>query len=302
MQDQPLASILINNYNYGQYLKDAIESALNQTYSPIEVIVVDDGSTDNSREIIASYGDRIIPILKANGGQASAFNAGFLASKGDILCFLDSDDVFKPNKVEKVVRDFQKDKNIGWHFHSLEFFGDNRNENENKPTEKAGVYDLRPYIKKGKLRGSLPFEINTATSAICFDRSLLTRILPMPEEIKITSDDYLKYAALGTSKGFVSFQLLTQQRIHNDNAYTLKPNNGNSRAKTQIVTAYVLRQSFPELSEFSDNLLSMGISICWWIGELEPESKKFMHSYLSSVSFIKRIKIYAKAVYYRFGK
>jgi glycosyltransferase involved in cell wall biosynthesis len=68
----PLVSILINNYNYGRFLTEAIDSALNQTYSNIEVIVVDDGSTDNSQEIIKSYQDKIIPILKPNGGQASA--------------------------------------------------------------------------------------------------------------------------------------------------------------------------------------------------------------------------------------
>jgi glycosyltransferase involved in cell wall biosynthesis len=68
----PLASILINNYNYGRFLGQAIDSALSQDYVSKEILVVDDGPTDNSREIIFSYGDRIIPISKENGGQASA--------------------------------------------------------------------------------------------------------------------------------------------------------------------------------------------------------------------------------------
>src|ERR687885_1217665 len=96
--ENSLVSILICNYNYAQYVKEAIDSALNQTYSNTEVIVIDDGSTDNSREIIASYGDKIIPILKQNSGQASAFNVGFAISKGDIICFLDSDDTFSAEK------------------------------------------------------------------------------------------------------------------------------------------------------------------------------------------------------------
>jgi glycosyltransferase involved in cell wall biosynthesis len=70
---QPLVSVIINNYNYGRFLGEAIDSVLNQTYQRTETIVVDDGSTDNSREIIAGYGDRIIPVLKANGGQNSGF-------------------------------------------------------------------------------------------------------------------------------------------------------------------------------------------------------------------------------------
>ena len=85
MNEPRLASIIIDNYNYGRFLKDAIESALNQTYPNREVIVVDDGSTDNSREVIASYTDRIIPVLKDNGGHASAFNAGVLVSRGEVI-------------------------------------------------------------------------------------------------------------------------------------------------------------------------------------------------------------------------
>ena len=99
----PVVSIVINNYNYGRFISQAIDSALNQTYSNTEVVVVDDGSTDNSREIIASYGDRIIPILKDNGGHGSTFNAGLAASRGEIIIFLDSDDYLFPDTVERVV-------------------------------------------------------------------------------------------------------------------------------------------------------------------------------------------------------
>src|SRR5579872_6996796 len=102
-QDEPCVTVLINNYNYGRFLREAIDSALKQTYKNIEVVVVDDGSTDESREIIRGYGDRVVPVFKANGGQASAFNEGISASRGEIICFLDSDDIFHPTKVEKVV-------------------------------------------------------------------------------------------------------------------------------------------------------------------------------------------------------
>ncbi len=87
VNDAPLVSILINNYNYARFLDEAIASALNQTYGAVEVIVVDDGSTDNSRSVVASYGNRVRLIAKGNGGQASAFNSGFAASSGDVICF-----------------------------------------------------------------------------------------------------------------------------------------------------------------------------------------------------------------------
>ena len=85
MESKPIVSIIINNYNYDRFLAEAIDSALNQTYPHVEIIVVDDGSTDNSRNIIADYGNRIVPVLKSNGGQACSFNEGFKASQGEII-------------------------------------------------------------------------------------------------------------------------------------------------------------------------------------------------------------------------
>ena len=80
---RPLVTVLINNYNYGRFLREAIDSALNQTYGNVEVVVVDDGSTDESRDIIDGYAGRIVSVLKKNGGQGSAFNAGIAASRGE---------------------------------------------------------------------------------------------------------------------------------------------------------------------------------------------------------------------------
>jgi glycosyltransferase involved in cell wall biosynthesis len=81
----PLVSIIINNYNYEHYLAHAINSALQQSFSEVEIIVVDDGSTDQSRDVICSFGDAIKPIFKSNGGQASTLNAGFKQACGEIV-------------------------------------------------------------------------------------------------------------------------------------------------------------------------------------------------------------------------
>jgi hypothetical protein len=94
-----LVSIVINNYNYARYLATAIDSALAQTWHPLEVIVVDDGSTDDSWAVIERYGDRVQAIRQANGGQGAAYNAGFAASRGEWVLFLDADDALDPGAV-----------------------------------------------------------------------------------------------------------------------------------------------------------------------------------------------------------
>src|SRR5262249_54098783 len=87
----PHVSIIINKFNYARYVPQSIESALSQTYPHVEVLVVDDVSTDDSRSVIARYAGRVAPVLRdKNGGQGAAVNAGFHASRGDIVFFLDA--------------------------------------------------------------------------------------------------------------------------------------------------------------------------------------------------------------------
>lgn len=95
-------SFIIANYNYAEYVAEAIESALNSDWEDIEVIVVDDGSTDGSRAIIESFGDRVQAVFKPNGGQRTANNVGFARSKGDLVVFLDADDVVVPSFARRV--------------------------------------------------------------------------------------------------------------------------------------------------------------------------------------------------------
>jgi glycosyltransferase involved in cell wall biosynthesis len=176
-----LASVVINNHNYGRYLRFAIDSALAQTHPEVEVIVVDDGSTDDSREVIASYGDRIAPIYKRNGGQASALNLGAESAHGEVLFFLDSDDVLKPEIVEQVVRAFEADDRVVWVMFRLEV-----TDEDGRPT---GVLRPPAHIPRrdGDLRRSIvefPFDIvRTATSGNAFSAKVVRRIMPIPEAV-----------------------------------------------------------------------------------------------------------------------
>jgi len=106
--NRPLVSIIIPNYNKAPYIREAIESALNQTYKNIEVIVVDDGSTDQSREIIKSFGKKIKAYFLPHKNANVARNFGFKKSKGEYIQFLDSDDIILPEKIEKQVEALEK--------------------------------------------------------------------------------------------------------------------------------------------------------------------------------------------------
>lgn len=99
----PLVSIVVISHNYGQFLGQAIDSALAQDHDELQVLVVDDGSTDSSAEIIRGYGDRIDPLFKSNGGNSSAVNAAFPGCRGEIVMFLDADDYLYPNAVSRVL-------------------------------------------------------------------------------------------------------------------------------------------------------------------------------------------------------
>lgn len=105
----PLVSVIIPNFNYGRFLETTIESVLAQTYTNVEVIVIDDGSTDNSRLILDSYGSKIKTLFQSNQGQAVARNSGIAFSKGELIALLDADDYWEPTKLEQQIQEIKHD-------------------------------------------------------------------------------------------------------------------------------------------------------------------------------------------------
>jgi glycosyltransferase involved in cell wall biosynthesis len=297
---QPLVSILINNYNYGQYLAEAIESALAQTYEPLEVIVVDDGSTDGSGAIIAGYGDRIQAIYQPNQGQAAAFNTGFAHSQGEIICFLDADDVFLPQKVAAIVNVFQSDADTGWCFHPQHYLqaGDPPlplvANDGSVPVVRRNVMAM---MQRGKLGNPFDFPI-PATSAMSFRRALLQQILPMPQGEGISlNDSYIKFVALGVSPGATLNQAISLQRIHANNAFTRK-NDQRQVAKIHVLMAYWIRQKFPQLTLFTNNLLAAGVSAYQKTGGIEPCYRDLVQDHVQALPLKYRLRLQMKIWFY----
>jgi len=106
MDSDRKVSVIIPNYNYAQFVSQAIDSALNQTYSNIEVIVVNNGSTDDSIETLRKYGNRIYLVDQENLGQSRARESGLAKATGDYIAFLDADDIWEPSKIAKQIRLF----------------------------------------------------------------------------------------------------------------------------------------------------------------------------------------------------
>jgi glycosyltransferase involved in cell wall biosynthesis len=214
---RPLVSIIINNYNYGDYLEEAIISALDQNYDNIEVIVVDDGSTDNSRDVIKRYSDRIITIFKENGGQSSAINAGVSSSRGEIICLLDSDDVFNPNKVEIIVDFLKNNKSTNPYkmvYHLLELI--DRDGNLIGGTKPKALFNAPPNLYEwGFKYRFVPF-VCAPTSGIALTRALAEITFPIPN-FSHGADAFIVYVAelLGEINGIN--EVLGKYRIHGQN-------------------------------------------------------------------------------------
>jgi hypothetical protein len=172
-----LVSVVILNYNYARFLPEAIESVLAQTYPRIEPIVVDDGSTDNSREVIASYNGRLIPVLKENGGLTSALNAGFARSGGDLVAFLDADDAFEPEKVDRVVAAARRVPQAHLIHHQMQIVDECGKPMHAPFPARVPDGDIRALV--ARTGGWFPRPV---MSGLTFTRAYAERLFPMPEE------------------------------------------------------------------------------------------------------------------------
>ena len=170
-----LASIVLNNHNYGRFLQTAIDSALAQAHSPCEVIVVDDGSTDDSCDVIARYGTRVRAFYQAQRGQSAALNVGFRASCGELVIFLDADDTLAPSAVaEAFARLAPGVAKVHWPLRLIDAHGQPRP--GLKPPHRLPEGDLRARV--GRYGPEDPAWAPTSGNA--WARWYLDEVLPLP--------------------------------------------------------------------------------------------------------------------------
>lgn len=215
----PLVTALICNYNYSRFLAPAVDSALAQTWKNLEVLIVDDGSTDCSREVLEGYGDKIRVVLKENGGQASAFNRGIQEARGEIICFLDSDDLWHQTKVERVVEKY-REGSWGLVCHDLELMDSGGALlGEESWCEFESVRLASGDVFESITESGYPW-VFSPTSGMSLPTRIARKIFPLPEhEWRICADTPLAYAAICHAPVGVLPGKWGRYRLHGQNGF-----------------------------------------------------------------------------------
>jgi glycosyltransferase involved in cell wall biosynthesis len=245
--ENPRITVIINNYNYAQFLKQAVDSVLNQSYPAHEIILVDDGSTDNSIEVAMSFGDRIKFIPQQNNGQASTFNTGYYAATGDWIWFLDSDDMLTYDALEEVAKQIRKGVSK---IHGKLIMTDIRGHQLGKMAPVMPLSDGN-VIRELEENGIYTWP---PTSGNVFPRELLQTCMPIPEEkFRLCVDLYLCNHAAMKGEIVAVKKPVGYYRIHGNNNFSgfkLESKRLKNQALNIIATVDLLRDLFGEKKNF----------------------------------------------------
>jgi glycosyltransferase involved in cell wall biosynthesis len=208
------ATIVINNYNYGRFVASAIDSALAQDWPHKEIIVVDDGSTDDSRAIISSYGTKVLSFFKENGGQTSAVNLALRHATGDPIFILDSDDILLPNALTTVIS--------AW-YHGISKMQFPMITIREDGSDAGSIYpNFSAKQTPERVRHSIAlvsFYWSSPTSGNAWSRDFLKEVFPLPEDMRFF-DGYLSALTAFFGDVVTLTTPLAKYRINTSNFWT----------------------------------------------------------------------------------
>jgi glycosyltransferase involved in cell wall biosynthesis len=210
----PQITVLIDTYNYGEYIEEAINSVLAQNFpaEQREILVVDDGSTDDTAERMHKFEGLVTYLRKPNGGQASAFNFGLARARGQIVALLDADDYWLPGKLQRVAEEFERHPDAGMVYHAIREL----NSREGAFRD-VGVPRLSGFLP-AKTKDLLS-HVLYPTSFLAFRRSSLELLLPIPEKLTIQADGHLSGLIVFVAPIIAVPECLAVYRIHGANLF-----------------------------------------------------------------------------------
>jgi len=214
---KPFVSVLIDTYNHERFIEQAIVSVLEQDFpaSEREILVVDDGSTDRTPEIVRKFASQVRLLHKKNGGQASAFNAGIPECKGEVIAFLDGDDWWAQKKLGCLAHIMSLDSMVGMVGHAII-------ESHREGQELFISPDVTGRLRLNSEHAAKVFRLHRAylgTSRLALRRSVALAVLPVPEGLIIEADEYLFTLAAALADFFILKDALTYYRIHGGNLF-----------------------------------------------------------------------------------
>jgi glycosyltransferase involved in cell wall biosynthesis len=212
LTENPLVSVVITAYNYAEFIAAAVESVLQQSYRHVEIVVADDGSTDETPNIVRYYqgrDSRVRLVRGQNVGQPANTSRGFAATSGEIICFLDADDVFNAGKIEATVQSFRHSPECGLCLHRVQRI-DEQGRPFGNPFPKVidSGWLLDRLLSNGG-RCSFP-----PTSAIAVRREVGNRIFPIQNDFRRVGDAYIHYPSAFLSNVSVIPGVYSAYRCH----------------------------------------------------------------------------------------
>lgn len=205
--NKPLVSIITPSFNQAKWLEKTIQSVLAQTYSNVEYIIIDGGSTDGSKEIIQKYADKLgYWQCEKDGGQADAINIGFRKAKGEILAYINSDDLLEPTAVEGIINAYEVNQEFAIYYGKCKTIDEQGNLLEEG---KGNPIKFDELVKNGMLP-------NIYQPACFFNRAYITRDKVVDTHYKFAFDYELILSLASTKQLMFLNRDVASYRVHNE--------------------------------------------------------------------------------------
>jgi glycosyltransferase involved in cell wall biosynthesis len=232
----PSCTVLIDTYNHERFIEQAIVSVLEQDFprSDMEILVVDDGSSDRTPEIARKFEPQVRLLRKQNGGQASAFNAGVPEARGESVAFLDGDDWWHKRKLRTTTDYLIANPHIGLVGHGIYEFDSATGRVVTTIPKKGREIRIDNVAEASLFRQMMCF---FGTSRVTIRHSILNRVFPIPESLVVEADEFMSImSAVYTTAGLLD-QPLTFYRLHEGNLFQLQKPDENKSRRIQCVLA-----------------------------------------------------------------